>query len=385
MERFQLKPTIFFGPDALAALEGLAGRRVMVITDSFLAQSGLLERVRARLRDCTVEVFDQVVPDPPLELVAQGARALAEFRPQAVVAFGGQALNFLCDRRFTRSDLIIALGGGSPMDCAKAMLEFGKKLGTGADIRFVAVPTTAGTGSEVTSFAVLTDRAKGVKYPLVDDALLPDEAILDPSLLAGGPPAVTADTGMDVLTHAAEAYVARGATPYTDALAEKAFTLAWQNLRPAWETAGESGAKGNMLLASNLAGIAFNAAGLGICHSLAHALGGRFHLPHGRLNALILPHVIHFNAADGTAAEKYGRLARLCGLAANPRSLAAGLNRLRAQLKLPERLSACGVEGKELTAALDGLAEAAQADLCAPSNPRPAAAEDLKSLLRELA
>lgn len=363
MEQFQLKPTIFFGPDALAALEGLAGRRVMVITDSFLAQSGLLERVRARLRDCTVEVFDQVVPDPPLELVAQGARALAEFRPQAVVAFGG----------------------GSPMDCAKAMLEFGKKLGTGADIRFVAVPTTAGTGSEVTSFAVLTDRAKGVKYPLVDDALLPDEAILDSSLLAGVPPAVTADTGMDVLTHAAEAYVARGATPYTDALAEKAFTLAWQNLRPAWETAGESGAKGNMLLASNLAGIAFNAAGLGICHSLAHALGGRFHLPHGRLNALILPHVIHFNAADGTAAEKYGRLARLCGLAANPRSLAAGLNRLRAQLKLPERLSACGVEGKELTAALDGLAEAAQADLCAPSNPRPAAAEDLKSLLRELA
>ena len=311
MEQFQLKPTIFFGSDALAALEGLAGRRVMVITDSFLAQSGLLERVRARLRDCTVEVFDQVVPDPPLELVAQGARALAEFRPQAVVAFGG----------------------GSPMDCAKAMLEFGKKLGAGADIRFVAVPTTAGTGSEVTSFAVLTDRAKGVKYPLVDDALLPDEAILDPSLLAGVPPAVTADTGMDVLTHAAEAYVARGATPYTDALAEKAFTLAWQNLRPAWETAGESGAKGNMLLASNLAGIAFNAAGLGICHSLAHALGGRFHLPHGRLNALILPHVIHFNAADGTAAEKYGRLARLCGLAANPRSLAAGLNRLRAQLK----------------------------------------------------
>ena len=361
MEQFQLKPTIFFGSDALAALEGLAGRRVMVITDSFLAQSGLLERVRARLRDCTVEVFDQVVPDPPLELVAQGARALAEFRPQAVVAFGG----------------------GSPMDCAKAMLEFGKKLGTGADIRFVAVPTTAGTGSEVTSFAVLTDRAKGVKYPLVDDALLPDEAILDPSLLAGVPPAVTADTGMDVLTHAAEAYVARGATPYTDALAEKAFTLAWQNLHPAFEGSGE--ARGNMLLASNLAGMAFNAAGLGLCHSLAHALGGRFHVPHGRLNALIFPHVLAFNAAGGRTAARYGQLARLCGLSASPRSLAAGWNRLRARLGLPQRLGECGVETGQLQAGLEALVEAALADLCAPSNPRAASPEDVRILLRGLA
>ena len=327
----------------------------MVITDSFLAQSGLLEQVRARLRDCTVEVFDQVVPTRPWSWWPRGQGA-GGVPPQA----GG---------------LRRRLSHGLRQGHAGVRQEAGGRGGH---------PGTTATGSEVTSFAVLTDRAKGVKYPLVDDALLPDDHS-GPPLLAGVPPAVTADTGMDVLTHAAEAYVARGATPYTDALAEKAFTLAWQNLRPAWETAGESGAKGNMLLASNLAGIAFNAAGLGICHSLAHALGGRFHLPHGRLNALILPHVIHFNAADGTAAEKYGRLARLCGLAANPRSLAAGLNRLRAQLKLPERLSACGVEGKELTAALDGLAEAAQADLCAPSNPRPAAAEDLKSLLRELA
>ena len=149
----------------MAALEGLAGRRVMVITDSFLAQSGLLERVRARLQDCTVEVFDQVVPDPPLELVAQGARALAEFRPQAVVAFGG----------------------GSPMDCAKAMLEFGK-AGDRADIRFVAgAHHGGGTGSEVTSFAVLTDRAKESSTPWWT-RLLPDEAILDPPCWRGVPP-----------------------------------------------------------------------------------------------------------------------------------------------------------------------------------------------------
>ena len=355
MKRFCLKPAIVFGTGALAALEELAGQRVMVVTDDFLAKSGLLDRVLVHLKGCTVETFTQVVPDPPLDLVAQGARALAEFGPQAVVAFGG----------------------GSPMDCAKAMVFFGRKLGAPAEIRLWAVPTTAGTGSEVTSFAVLTDREKGVKYPLVDDALLPYQAVLDPSLLAGVPPAVTADTGMDVLTHAAEAYVARGADPYTDALAEKAFVLAWHSLRPAWESKGESEAKGDMLLASDLAGIAFNAAGLGICHSLAHSLGGRVHLPHGRLNALLLPHVIGFNAADPKTAAKYGRLAKLCGLAANPRSLASGLNRLRAQLKLPERL------GEKVDA--EAVAKAALADLCAPSNPRAASLEDLKGLLGELA
>ena len=361
MERFAIKPTIYFGEGALVALEGLPGERVLVITDSFLASSGLLDAALSHLRGRTVEVFDRVVPDPPLELVAGGARHLAEFRPRSVVAFGG----------------------GSPMDCAKAMLLFGKKLGAPPEITFAAVPTTAGTGSEVTSFAVLTDSGKGVKYPLVDDALLPDEAILDPSLLAGVPPSVTADTGMDVLTHAAEAYVAKGASPYSDALAEKALALAWQNLHPAFEGSGE--ARGNMLLASNLAGMAFNAAGLGLCHSLAHALGGRFHVPHGRLNALIFPHVLAFNAAGGRTAARYGQLARLCGLSASPRSLAAGWNRLRARLGLPQRLGECGVETGQLQAGLEALVEAALADLCAPSNPRAASPEDVRILLRGLA
>lgn len=358
MEQFAVKPVITFGTGALAALEELPGERVLVITDGFLAKSGLLDKVLAHLKGRTVEIFDQVVPDPPIDLVAKGARALADFKPRTVVAFGG----------------------GSPMDCAKAMAHF-------STIRppLWAIPTTAGTGSEVTSFAVLTDPVRGIKYPLVDDELLPDQAILDPALLAGVPPAVTADTGMDVLTHAAEAYVAKGASPYSDALAEKAFTLAWENLRPAWESQGESRAKRQMLLASNLAGMAFNAAGLGLCHSLAHALGGKFHVPHGRLNALIFPHVLRFNAAGKEAAAKYGQLARLCGLAPNPRALAAGWNRLRSQLKLPDRLTACGVETRQLHAALDELTAAALGDLCAPANPRSASAEDVKALLKELA
>ena len=327
MEQFAVKPVITFGTGALAALEELPGERVLVITDGFLAKSGLLDKVLAHLKGRTVEIFDQVVPDPPIDLVAKGARALADFKPRTVVAFGG----------------------GSPMDCAKAMLLFGKKLGALGEITFAAVPTTAGTGSEVTSFAVLTDPVRGIKYPLVDDELLPDQAILDPALLAGVPPAVTADTGMDVLTQ------------------------------------GESRAKRQMLLASNLAGMAFNAAGLGLCHSLAHALGGKFHVPHGRLNALIFPHVLRFNAAVREAAAKYGQLARLCGLAPNPRALAAGWNRLRSQLKLPDRLTACGVETRQLHAALDELTAAALGDLCAPANPRSASAEDVKALLKELA
>lgn len=362
METFRIKPEIVFGAGALAALERLEGQRVLVVTDSFLAQSGLLERVLSHLKGCAVERFTQVKPDPPLALVAQGARQLAQFKPQAVIAFGG----------------------GSPMDCAKAMVEFGKKLGAPEEIHLVAIPTTAGTGSEVTSFAVLTDPERNAKYPLVDDALLPQLAILDPALLGGVPPAITADTGMDVLAHAAEAYVAKGASVYTDALAEKAFALAYANLPLAYQTKGECPAKGNMLLASNLAGLAFNAAGLGLCHSLAHALGGRYHVPHGRLNALILPHVIRFNAVQEQAATKYSRLAQLCGLAPNPRALSSGLNRLRSRLGMPEGLSGCGVEAAALRADAPAVAQTALADRCTPSNPRSAGAAELEGLLREL-
>ena len=354
MERFSIRPRITFGPGALAELEALAGKRVLLVTDGFLASSGLAGRAAERLTG-PVEVFDKVEPDPSLRLVAEGVAALEAFQPDVVAAFGG----------------------GSPMDCAKAMCWFSRRRPP-----LWCIPTTAGTGSEVTSFAVLTDADAGVKYPLVDDALLPDRAVLDQSLLSGVPPAVTADTGMDVLTHAAEGCVARKATPFSAAMGEKAFSMAWRSLSEAH--AGDSAAKGEMLLASCLAGISFNAAGLGICHALAHALGGRYHIPHGRLNAMLLPHVIAFNSADKAAADEYARLAGLCGLAKNPRALMGGVRRLRAGLGMPEKLTACGVEGQTLLADLDSIAETALADVCAPGNPRPAAREDLKDILKEL-
>ena len=351
MERFAIKPKIYFGSEPMEALDALAGKRVLVVTDAFLASSGLLDRVKARLTG-PVEVFDRVEPDPSLRLVAEGVAALRAFRPDAVLAFGG----------------------GSPMDCAKAMCWCGEEHPP-----LWCIPTTAGTGSEVTSFAVLTDTDRGVKLPLVDDGLLPEAAILDPGLLDGVPPHVTADTGMDVLTHAAEAAVARGASPFSDALAERAFSTAFQSLPDA--AAGDQGGKARMLQASCMAGMAFNAAGLGVCHAMAHALGGRFHLPHGRLNALLLPQVIGFNAQDPRAAEGYGRLAKACGLAGNPRALAAALTRLRTRLKIAPRLP---VSAGELREALPGLTQAALADGCLSANPRTVQAGDIQALLLEI-
>lgn len=292
-------------------------------------------------------MFERVEPDPSLDLVAQGAQAARQAEPEALVAFGG----------------------GSPMDCAKAV-----RLCLDGAPPLWAVPTTAGTGSEMTRFAVLTDRAAGVKHPIVDDALLPDHAVLDPGMLEGVPPQVTADTGMDVLAHALESYASSRASPFSDALAEKAAALAWRALPEAWR--GDMEAKEEMLYASCLAGMAFNAASLGICHSLAHALGGRVHLPHGRLNALLLPHVVAYNAADAAAAAGYSRLARLCGLAPNPRSLSAALNRLLTTLKLPRTLE---VENPQAVAA-DALK-----DVCTATNPRAPTQGELERLLRALA
>lgn len=359
MEIFALRPKIYMGEHALTALEGLRGKRVLIVTDDFLAhKSGLLEGVRSHLRDCTVECFTQVKPDPSLRLVAEGVRVLRAFGPEAVVAFGG----------------------GSPIDCAKAMCHYAG----GSRPVFYAVPTTAGTGSEVTSFAVLTDTDQGVKYPVVDDALLPDVAILDASLLAGVPPAVTADTGMDVLTHASEAYVALNATAFTDAMAEKSFALAYKHLPAAYR--GDGTAKEYMLLASCLAGVAFNAAGLGINHGLAHSLGGRYHVPHGRLNAILLPAVIRFNTegSASTPGEKYAVLAKLCGLSPSARGLASALGRLRQSLGMPGKLSACGVDGKTVQADLDAITAAALSDVCTPGNPRIPSASDLAALLKEV-
>lgn len=345
MFELRLKSRIVWGSDALSVLEELKGLRVLVVSDEFLAKNGLLERVLASLKNSTVEVFDRVSGEPTLEMVAQGVAALRGLEAQAVVAFGG----------------------GSAMDCAKGLVWTVDK-----SLPLWCIPTTAGTGSEVTAFSVLTDAKSGVKFPLVDPALVPQVAILDGQFLSGVPQSVTADTGLDVLTHAAEAYVAAKANPFTDALAEKAFLTAYVRLPAAF--AGDGEAKNEMLFASMLAGLAFNAAGLGACHALAHALGARLHAPHGRVNALLLPQVIEANAQVPAAAKKYANLAKLCGLSPNARSLAGALRRLCHRLGIPERLTG--------SADLAAVAADAMKDPCMADNAKPFTPRELETILR---
>lgn len=345
MLELRLESRIVWGKDALKVLEELGGARVLVVSDGFLAQNGLLERVLEKLKNSQVEVFDQVSGEPTLEMVAQGVLALQRLEAQVVVAFGG----------------------GSAMDCAKGVVWTADK-----SIPLWCIPTTAGTGSEVTAFTVLTDAKSGVKFPLVDPALVPQVAILDGQFLAGVPQNVTADTGLDVLTHAAEAYTAVKANALTDALAEKAFLMAYTKLPAAY--AGDMEAKNEMLFASMLAGIAFNAAGLGVCHALAHNLGARLHAPHGRVNAVLLPQVVEANAQDPASAKKYARLAGLCALSPNPRSLAGALRRLCRRLGVPERL----------TGPVDLAAVAADAmkDPCMADNVKTFIPKELETILR---
>lgn len=346
MQSFALDTQIYFGENALDALSTLGARRVFLITDPFFAKNGTAQRIAA-LCGAETEIFSQVQPDPPLTLITQGAAQMQTFRP----------------------DTLIALGGGSAIDCAKGIACLGS-----ADIRLVAIPTTSGTGSEVTAFSILTH--EGVKHPLIDSRLRPAVAILDDSLLSALPKALIADAGMDVLAHCLEAVAAKGASPFSDALAMHAFQVMLSQLPVSYR--GECSVRGALHCAATMAGIAFDNAGLGACHALSHALGGAFHLAHGRLNGILLPHVVKFNAQ--THAAPYTRLSSFCGLN-GMRGLLFALTRIRRQLQLPASLTQAGLSRQTVLAAADDICSAAAADPCASSNPRPVLAADFHTLL----
>ena len=262
----------------------------------------------------------------------------------------------------------------------------------------VAIPTTSGTGSEVTSFAVITDKKKNIKYPLADYELTPDIAIVDPDLVMSLPKKMTADTGMDVLTHGIEAYVSNMASDFTDGLAEKAIELVFENLVTAYNDGTNKIAREKMHNASTIAGMAFTNAFLGVNHSLAHKLGGEYHIPHGRANAIILPYVIAYNSQKPTkfvsfpkyeyfiADKKYAKISERLGLPSSTteeaiKSLIKAIQKMLVDLEMPTSLKDCGIDEKEFMANLDELADRAFEDQCTTANPRLPLVQELKQIL----
>ncbi len=329
MEQFDLQTKIVTGADSLSYLGKLGCHRLLVVSDPYFAESGWVSRILGKAKPTESRVFDKVIPDPTVELAAEGTAVLKEFAP----------------------DTVVALGGGSAIDLAKAMVHF-----SGMSPKLVAIPTTSGSGSEVTNFSVLTH--SGVKLPLISKEICPHVAILDSALLESLPKSLIADTGFDVLVHALESYVAKGASLLTRTFAQTAFTLVYAHLPASF--AGDVSVREKIHLASTMAGISFSQAGLGLCHAMAHVLGGEFHIPHGRLCAMLLPWVVECNAHF--CPEAYGQLARGAGFFGSAdtvavRNLKNGLCRLAKQLGMPSTLQEAGVDPrlvqfrqKELTA-----------------------------------
>ena len=356
MEEFDCRTKIISGTGTVRRLEEFCAKRLFLVTDPYFYENGTAQRVAQCAGADRVEIFHDVKPDPTVELAAEGTARLRAFGP----------------------DLIVALGGGSAMDCAKAMAWFGK-----TNAKLVAIPTTSGSGSEVTDFAILTHN--GIKHPLIDRGLRPDMAILDSELLEQLPASLIADTGFDVISHALEAYVAKGAGVFSDAMALEAFRGAYSALPASF--AGRKDVRLKVHQAATMAGMAFTQAGLGLCHAMAHALGGVFHVPHGRLNAILLPSVVGCNAH--VAGEKYARLSREAGLGGAAESVAVrnlknALCRLRRELKLPETLAQAGIPPREVWAKREIILKAAMEDPCCNSNPMPVEKFVVQQILEEV-
>ena len=369
MKTFSLQTRLYSGQGSLAALKRFTNKHIWIICDGFLARSPLLETLRNALpADNRISVFSEITPDPTIHTVVQGIAQMQALQPQVVIGFGG----------------------GSAMDAAKAIVWFSQQSGISIET-CVAIPTTSGTGSEVTSACVISDPDKGIKYPLFNNALYPDMAILDPELVVSVPPQITANTGMDVLTHALEAWVSPHASDFTDALAEKAAKLVFQYLPTAVEKGDCVATRGKMHNASTLAGMAFSQAGLGLNHAIAHQLGGQFHLPHGLANALLLTAVIRFNAGHPRAGKRYARLAKACGFCPADASDSTAINaliqqieRLKQRCALPSLAVALKEGRAEYSARIPAMVQAALADVTLRTNPRPASAGEIQELLEEL-
>ena len=344
------------------------GSRTLLVSGGQSARrSGLLDRVAAALEAEGVAWtdFPGAQPNPLLSHAEAGVRlGLAK-----------------------QCDFILAVGGGSAIDTAKAITFFAHKAAPDLPRPLLAaIPTTSGTGSEVTAISVITDKKQGMKIPLNDELLIPDVAILDARFTRTVPPQVTAATGMDVLTHAVEAYTSRENNAFTDILAVQAIRYVFSFLLKAYQQMEDMEAREMMLLGSCMAGMAFNNSGLGLTHSMAHALGGQFHIPHGLANAVLLPYAIRFNCFD--AGVRYRELARIIGLPhSNVEEGTAGLieaiRGMNEAMRIPARIRDLNIEEAAFRAALDSMAAHALDDMCTQSNPRRPSLMDIRTLLEQ--
>lgn len=382
MARFTLPRDIYYGKGTLDELKTLKGKKaIIVVGGGSMKRFGFLDKVVNNLHEAGIEtrLFEGVEPDPSVETVMKGAAAMREFEP----------------------DWIVAIGGGSPIDAAKAMWAFYEYPDTKFEdlitpfafptlrqkAKFLAIPSTSGTATEVTAFSVITDYQKGIKYPLADFNITPDVAIVDPDLAETMPPKLTAHTGMDALTHAIEAYVSTLNSPFTDPLALKAISMVFEYLVDSYN--GDMKAREQMHYAQCLAGMAFSNALLGIVHSMAHKTGAAFstgHIPHGCANAIYLPYVIQYNAKDETAKKRYAAIAASVGLTGNSddelvETLIAKIDDYNVKLNIPKTLKDFGVEEKEFLEKLPEIAANAVGDACTGSNPRAITPKEMEKLL----
>lgn len=374
IQEFTVGPRFIFGKGATSALSNLAIQRAYLMCDPFIAQSHMIDWVLDPLRKvgAEVKIFSKIVPDPTITVISESLEQLKTFRP----------------------DTVIALGGGSAIDSTKAVIKVYTESEKIDKPTLIAIPTTSGTGSENTSFAVISDPSRNEKYALVDETMVPELAILDTDYVLSVPKAITADTGMDVLTHCLEAYVSNKASDFSDACAEKGMALTWQFLLEAYHSGDKDLAREKMHNASSLAGLAFNNAGLGICHSLSHAIGAFFHVPHGRINSLLLPYVIAFNASldekkESEVTKRYAQMANLLHLyGATSKQCVLTLNyaikNLSQKMGMPNQLEDLGIDRQAFEAKIPEMAQRALADACTPTNPRPVSLEELEAIYRQL-
>ena len=377
--RFTLPRDIYYGKDSLEVLKTVKGKKaILVIGGGSMKRAGFVDKIIGYLKEAGIEtkLFEGVEPDPSVETVMKGAAAMREFEP----------------------DLIVAVGGGSPIDAAKAMWVFYEYPDTTFEeiiqpfsfpelrkkAKFIAISSTSGTATEVTAFSVITDYAKGIKYPLADFNITPDIAIVDPALVATLPPHLVAHTGMDALTHAIEAYVSTLNSPFTDPLAIKAIQMVNEHLIKSFS--GDMNSREEMHYAQCLAGEAFSNALLGIVHSLAHKTGAAFstgHIPHGEANAIYLPYVIKYNAKNAEA--RYADIARSIGIdgtdAECVTKLCDKIDAMNAELNIPKTLKEFGIKEDEFKEKVNKIAELAVGDACTGSNPRPVDTESMAKIL----